>query len=185
MGAGIVRVKEPGSAWATVTVPEGGTGGPTALTDLTDVTGEPGPNKAPVYDAETGVAPLTTIPTQESLDAILASVAETVWFDLTLENGFEPYGDDWPAARCRLLLNNSVFLEGLVKRDTLDEAVTICVLPEEARPGANLMFVAPSSGPSTSRIDVYPDGTVLWAGLIEGSNPQAFVSLSSINFSTG
>lgn len=56
----------------------GGAGGAgtMTLTDLSDVTGSPGPNKAPVYDANTGVAPLTEVTTQDDLDAILAQV---VW----------------------------------------------------------------------------------------------------------
>jgi hypothetical protein len=59
-----------------------------SLTDLTDVTGTPGPNKAPVYDEHTGIAPLTAVPTQEDLDAILAVV---VWHKvLALEAPWEP-----------------------------------------------------------------------------------------------
>jgi hypothetical protein len=53
------------------------------LTDLTDVTGTPGPNKAPVYDANTGVAPLTVVPTQADLDAILDQVVWHKVHDIT------------------------------------------------------------------------------------------------------
>lgn len=53
--------------------PGGDGGGPSSLTDLTDVTGTPGPNKSPVYDGDTGLAPLTEVPTQADLDAILLS----------------------------------------------------------------------------------------------------------------
>jgi hypothetical protein len=69
--ANVVEVIAPGG-------PPGppGPAGATTLAALTDVTGTPGPSKAPVYDANTGLAPLTAVPTQDDLDAILAQV---VW----------------------------------------------------------------------------------------------------------
>lgn len=50
-------------------------GGSSTLAGLTDVTGAPDPGTAPVYD-HTGNAPLTPVPTQADIDAILTQV---VW----------------------------------------------------------------------------------------------------------
>src|SRR5262245_30815007 len=54
----------------------GGSGGATSLTDLNDVTGDPGPGKAPVANEAGDEFPLTHVVTQADLDAILE---EVVW----------------------------------------------------------------------------------------------------------
>jgi hypothetical protein len=87
MSIDIVRRMVDG-AWKTVPAQSstsgGGDGGPQSLTDLTDVTGEPGPGMSPVGD-HSGEFPLTQVPTQADIDAILALVVwHRVWsFDET------------------------------------------------------------------------------------------------------
>lgn len=57
-----------------------GEGGATSLTDLTDVSGEPGPGKSPVGDPGGDTFTLTEVSTQEAIDEILHQVVwHRVW----------------------------------------------------------------------------------------------------------
>ncbi len=164
------------------------------LADLADVTGPATMAGAPVYD---GVEyPLTQIPTQESLDAILASVAYVDWHDLELQNGFMSYpgqpdldGIVWAPARYRLTLNNVVHLEGLVVHDTLlsdaDGPLVIAQLPPECSPGLALWFDCPTHVQYLARVDVYGDGTIVFRGVFGAEGDIQYLSLSGINFSVG
>ena len=165
-------------------------GGATTLTELTDVTGTPGPNKAPVYDADTGIAPLTEIPTQADLDQVLADVARTDWINLELLSGFNNIGDPWAVARYRRTLNSTVYLEGSIRNPdtTISEAtwIPIAQLPEDSRPTAALEFDALTNDDAMSKIVVWPDGQVVWAGFRIGQHGTIDrLSLNNVNFSVG
>ena len=88
-----------------------------SLTDLTDVTGTPAPNKSPVYN-DTGVAPLTEITTRQDLDDVLDQVAAVNWHDIGTPgeppflSQFRNIGDPWSPARFRVLANSTVRLQG-------------------------------------------------------------------------
>ena len=167
----------------------GEVGGASSLTELTDVTGTPGPGLSPVGDAGGDVFPLTRVTTEADLTAILDAVAATEWVDLELVNSFENFDVDHVPARYRLTLNNLVFLEGLIKRtvplnDPDDRGTVITTLPLEAAPGMALMFPGLSST-SLSRIVVAPNGEVQWHGCEIGQDAEAFLSLCGISWSIG
>ncbi len=164
------------------------------LADLADVTGLPTMAGAPVYDG--AEYPLTQIPTQQSLDAILASVAAVEWHDLELRNGFSTYpgqpdldGIVWAPARYRLTLNNVVHLEGVVIADRLltdaDAPIVIGQLPPECSPGLALWFDCPTHVQYLARVDVYADGTLTFRGVLAGEGDIQYISLSGINYSVG
>ena len=173
----------------------GGGGGASTLTELTDVTGDPGLNKSPVDDGS-GVFPLTEITTRSDLDGILTSVAYVDWHDLELQNGFRSFegqpdldGIVWAPARYRLTLNNVVHLEGHVVHDTLlteaDAPLVIAQLPPECSPGMALWFDCPTHVQYLARVDVYADGTLMYKGIFTAEGDIQYMSLSGINFSVG
>jgi len=169
-------------------------GGPATLTDLTDVTGDPGLNKSPVYD---GVEfPLTAVTTQEDLDAILASVAHVEWHDIGAPgeppflSGFRNTGDPWGHARYRRTLNSTVYLEGTVSNDdqTLGGAtwVPIFQFPPDCSPGASLRFLGLANDDSIGKLILWEDGTLVWGGFAVGPHePIDYVSLGGVSFSVG
>lgn len=164
----------------------GGEGGPTALTDLSDVTGTPQPGYSPVADESSTMFPLTRVTTQDDLDAILQAVAEVDYVELELENGFTNYGSPWVPARYRLQANNIVRLDGVICRDDLVlEPVNIATLPPAVCPDGALLFLAASDN-SVSRVNVQPDGSIEWRAYLAGtSGAESYLSLSGIAFSVG
>lgn len=166
----------------------GGGGGPTSLTDLTDVTGLPGVGKAPVSVAG-GDFPLTHIVTQTDLDAVLSTVAGVEWHDIgsagepPFLSGFRNIGDPWSPARYRMLANSTVRIQGTVCCDdaTIEDATWIPIfqLPADAAPANNLEFVTLTNDDAWSRIIVWTDGTVVWGGYT--TVPHVAVSRLPIN----
>src|SRR4029077_14211319 len=120
-----------------------------------------------------------------SAAAAVAVGAAVEYQELELQNGWRHFGEPWAPARWRRLVN-VVRLSGLVARD--DQPVSgsvICHLPEGSRPDKNLVFMAPSDQ-SISRLDVFPDGTVVWVVyLVGGFGAGDYLSLSQISFSVG
>jgi hypothetical protein len=171
---------------AAIRYPAGG--GASTLTALTDVTGTPGLNKAPVDDGS-GVYPLTEIPTQESLDAILASVAHVDWRPLVLlDRRFAPFGQGYADPAWRLTLNNVVHMQGLVASSPPltdnDAGALLGTLDADSWPLAKLLFGCPGNPGNNARFDVEGDGRIVFNGLLTGGGVDWF-SISSISFSVG
>jgi hypothetical protein len=164
-------------------------GGTTTLTGLTDVTGTTGPGKAPVDDGS-GTFPLTPITTHDDLDAVLAQVATVTWHNIGAANeppfqsGFRNIGDPWSPARYRQLANSTIRLQGTVTCDdaTIADAtwIPMFTLPPAAAPDYNLEFMALTNDNAISRLYVWADGTVVWAGYAIG--PHAPISRLPLNF---
>ena len=183
--------------------PTNGGGGATTLTELSDVTGDPGFGKSPVDDG-TSTFPLTRVTTQEDLDAILNSVAAVTFHNIgdpgepPFQNGYRNTGDGWCPAGWRLTLNNVIHIQGSVSNDdpASGEPVRtpIFQLPANARPAGNLRFHCLVNDNATGEVVVWAaDGNVMWAGYVhhaEGSDPASpppigYLSLDSISFSFG
>jgi len=164
-----------------------GGGGASTLTELTDVTGDPGLNKSPVDDGS-GVFPLTEITTRSDLDGILTSVAYVDWRPLQLEPGLAPYGDGFADPAYRLTLNNVVHVEGMVgcnpPLSDSDVGKLIATLAPDSLPRATLLFGCPAFG-NNARVDVLPDGTITFGGMLIGGGQIDWFSLSVINYSVG
>lgn len=164
-------------------------GGATSLTDLQDVTGTPGPGVSPVGAAD-GTFPLVQVTTHDDLDAVLASVAAVTWHDIgaagepAFQSQFRNIGDPWSPARYRQLANSTIRLQGTITCDDQaiadDTWVPICALPPEAAPGVNLEFSALTNDNAISRLYVWEDGLVVWAGYAMG--PHAPISRLPLNF---
>jgi hypothetical protein len=165
-----------------------GEGGAQALSDLTDVTGDPAPGLGPVYDAGGVEAPLTRVVTQEDLDAILVTVAEVTWRPLVLQNGCVASPSPYAPPRYRLTLNNLVFLQGRVTKPnnfaSSDTGLVIATLDTDARPGGGLVYIAPGgTAATTARVVVHANGQITFEGLIGGTTPASAISLAPIIFS--
>jgi hypothetical protein len=155
-------------------------GGATTLTDLTDVTGQPGPGHAPVDDGSSTFV-LTPVTTQDDLDQVLNSVAAVIWHNVgdpnepPFQSQFRNIGDPWSPLRFRLLANSTVRLQGTITCDdqTIGGAtwVPICQLPAEVAPGYNLEFCALTNDDAFSRVYVWEDGQLVWGGYISGIGP--------------
>ena len=170
-------------------------GAPSSLTDLTDVSGDPGERKAPVYD-DAGTAHLTEVPTQDDIDGILVRVARVDWHNIGADgeppflSGFRNLGDPWGHARYRHSANNIVHLEGCVSNDDASLAgatwVPIFQFPPEAAPGASLRFLGMANDHSIAAIVVWEDGLVVFAGWVVGPTaPIDYISLAGVSFSVG
>ena len=184
----------PEPHWSGRNPSPAGEGGATSLTELTDVTGDPGFGKSPVDDGSS-TFPLTRVTTQADLDAILEQVAAVTWFDLDLGDGITNAADD-PAvnpdtvrARCRLTLNNLVFIEAVLKCEppltNAQSGRVLATLPPETVPGARLIFLCGSSGQNPAEIDVLADGTIVFETFFGGTANAAIVTLCGISFSIG
>jgi hypothetical protein len=178
----------PEPNWSGRIKPASGTGDGT-LTGLTDVTGTAGIGKAPVDDGS-GTFPLTPVTTHDDLDNVLAQVAAVNWHDIgapgqpPFQNQFRNIGDPWSPARYRTLANSTIRLQGTITCDdpTIADAtwLPIFVLPADAAPGANLEFMALTNDNAISRLYVWADGTVIWAGYAIG--PHAPITRLPLNF---
>jgi hypothetical protein len=172
--------------------PAGTTGGPTSLTDLTDVTGTPGPSKSPVGDPAGQTFTLTEVPTQADLDQILANVAEVTWRPLQLQDPrltpFSTQDARFADPAWRLTLNNVVHIQGQVACippiSDADTGLTIATLDPDSRPLATLLFGCPAFN-NNARVDVNPDGTIIFQGMLIGGGEIDWFSLSMITFSVG
>jgi hypothetical protein len=171
-----------------------GAPGATTLTDLTDVTGAGGYGQSPVDDGSS-TFPLTRVTTQEDLQAVLASVAAVTWHDIgaagepAFQSQFRNIGDPWSPARFRILANSTVRMQGTVTCDdqTIADAnwIPIFTLPPEARPDYNLEFMALTNDNAISKLYVWNDGTVVWAGYAIGTHaPISRLPLNFLSWST-
>lgn len=169
-------------------------GGSSTLTGLTDVTGQPNPGTAPVYD-HSGIAPLTPVTTQDDLDAVLTSVAAITWHDIgaagepAFQSAFRNMGDPWSPLRYRILANSTIRLQGTICCDdqTISDStwVPICQLPPECAPGYNLEFCALTNDNAFSRLYIWEDGSVIWAGYVIGTHaPVSRLPLNFISWTT-
>ena len=102
------------------------------------------------------------------------------WRNMSYSNGWSTYSGYAPA-RCRKTSAGIVMVEGLVKRaaGAPTAGMTICTLPAGRRPSNDVPaypIIALGEGATVQRLDVYPDGTIVWAA---GNAAQAasFVSL--------
>jgi len=169
--------------------PPGPPGTSGSLTDLTDVTGTPGFGKAPVDDG-TGTYPLTQVTTTEDLDAILASVAEVNWRPLELADPrLVPFSTQDPRfadPAWRLTLNNVVHVQGMVAcippLSNADVGLVVATLDPDSRPLATLLFGCPAFN-NNARVDVNPDGTIIFQGMLIGGGEIDWFSLTPITFS--
>jgi len=161
------------------------------LRDLHDVetAADPGFGSSPVDDGS-GVYPLTRVTTQDDLNNVLAEVAGVVWHDIGApgEPAFQPdwrnIGEPWSPARFRILANSTVRLQGTVccQDPSIADATWIPIfqLPASVAPGANLEFSALTNDNAISRMYIWADGWVVWAGYALG--PHAPVSRLPLNF---
>jgi hypothetical protein len=176
------------AAATSVGAPPGSGGGASSLTGLDDVSGTPGPNKAPVGDDTGNNFTLLPVVTQTDLDAILASVAEVDWRPLDLQPGFAPYGNGFADPRYRLTLNNVVHAEGMVGCSpplTEDEAgKLVATFAPDALPSGRLLFGCPAFG-NNARFDVDSDGKITFEGMLMGGGQIDWFSLTPINYSVG
>jgi hypothetical protein len=183
----IIEVQVPGGPPG----PPGPQGPPGAstLTELTDVTGEGGYGQSPVDDGSQ-TFPLTRVTTQEDLEAVLAEVAAVNWHDIgapgepPFQSMFRNIGDPWSPCRYRILANSTVRMQGTICCDdqTISDAtwVPIFTLPPEARPDYTLEFSALTNDNAISKVYVWADGTVVWAGYAIG--PHAPISRLPLNY---
>jgi hypothetical protein len=173
-----------------IRVPPGG--GAATLTDLTDVSGTPGPSKSPVGDKTGSQFTLTEIPTQADIDAVLSGVAAVNWRTLELADPrLTPFSTRDPRfadPAWRLTLNNVVHLQGMVgcapPLSDNDIGLLIATLDSDSRPLATLLFGCPAFN-NNARIDVNPDGTILFQGMLIGGGEIDWFSLSAVTFSVG
>ena len=179
-------------AWRTVPAQSdtGGGGGSDTLSGLSDVTGEPGAGKAPVYD-DSGEAPLTHVATTEDVDKILAGVAAVEWVYPELLSEWRNTGDPWCPVRWRRTLNNVVHIEGQATNDNPSYGAAtwlpIFQLPPECLPGESLRFGCLCNDNAIGKIIVWKDGLVLWGGYMLGpvADYIPYVSLDVVQFSVG
>lgn len=176
--------------------PTGEGGGASTLTELTDVTGEPGFGKSPVDDG-TAIFPLTRVATADDITGILTTVSTPVWHVIgdpaepPYQAGFRPTGDPWAGARYRLAANNVVHLEGQVTNDDQTSGpatwLPIFQFPQDCLPGVSLRFACLARDDSIGKIIVWNDGLVLWGGYVTGPGDPGipYVSLDGISFSVG
>lgn len=186
----------PEPHWSGRIIPPetGSGGGASSLTDLTDVTGDPGPGKSPVGDAS-GMFPLVPVTTQDDLDAVLAQVAAVDQHHIG-DPGEPPFaanwrniGDPWAVASYRHLANSTVRLQGTVmcQDQTIQDATWIPVftLPAELAPAGNLEFGVLTNDNAISKVAVWSDGNVVWCGYMIGTHaPVSRLPLNGLSWST-
>jgi len=173
-------------------VTDTGGGGTSTLADLSDVSGQPGPGKSPVYD-DTGIANLIEITTEQRFEDVLTVVATVELHNIgdpgepPFLNSFAAYGPAYCTPRWRLAANNVVHLEGLICRTVpldhvADAGTPMFQLPAELAPDAAQMFIAGGSGPSISYLDLRVDGTLAWGGILFGADAETAISLCGISW---
>jgi len=181
----------PQPHWAGRNPEPPGTGGSTTLSGLTDVTGQPTPGTGPVYDA-TGNAPLVPVVTQTDLDAILGQVAAVTWRTLELADPrlvpFSTQDARFADPAWRLTLNNVVHVQGMIgcipPLSNADIGLLVATLDPDSRPLATLLFGCPALD-NNARVDVNPDGTIIFQGMLIGGGQIDWFSLTPITFSVG
>jgi hypothetical protein len=169
--------------------PDPSPGGATTLTDLTDVTGTPGPGVSPVGD-HNGLFPLIPVTTKDDLDQILTQVAAVTWHNIgdpgepPFLSQFRNIGDPWSPARFRILANSTVRLQGTVACD--DQSISdstwvpIFTLPPEIAPDYNLEFTGLTNDNAWSKLYIWDTGDVIWGGYI--TEPHAPIGRLPLNF---
>ena len=86
------------------------------------------------------------------------------WNSFALQNSWVDYASGYQTNGYRKTTSGIVQLKGLIKRSTGSPSVgeTIGILPVGYRPSVPLLFLASTSSNTYGRIDVYPDGSVVF-----------------------
>jgi hypothetical protein len=111
--------------------------------------------------------------------------AAEAWKALALIGGWTNYGNVWENAGYRKDQLGIVHLRGLVTRGGPADPPTgtIAVLPDGYRPlRARLFVVQTGETASVGRVDVHPDGEVIW--IAGASGEEDYTSLDEISFDT-
>jgi hypothetical protein len=163
-------------------------GGATTLTDLTDVTGTPGPGHAPVDDGSSTFV-LTPVTTQQDLDNVLNSVAAVTWHNVgdpgepPFQSQFRNIGDPWSPCRFRILANSTVRLQGTITCDdqTIADSTWLNIfdLPPEAAAGYSLEFAILTNDNAISKLFIWENGQVIWGGYT-GIGPTTHAPISRL-----
>jgi hypothetical protein len=98
------------------------------------------------------------------------------WTEAVLAT-WEDYGGSYGPAAYRKDSTHEVHLRGLVKQTAAPSGATILTLPEGHRPAHRLIFLVASSSNTPGRVDVVPDGRVLWY-----PGNSGYVTLSGLSF---
>lgn len=108
------------------------------------------------------------------------------WTSMALVNGWTNYGGSWSSAQYRKYPDGDIQLRGLLNGSGRT-ADTIFTLPVGYRPAGAKMFVCAgtaAAGSNSYRVDVQADGIVRTVGSQNPAVAPAYLSLSSIRFST-
>ena len=111
-----------------------------------------------------------------NLSGISFDTRDTGYKNLSLANGWRPYGGAFGTPKYKVD-KDWVTLSGLITMPGRHQ-LPIAVLPVNARPLKRLIFNINSHG-NTGRIDVLPDGQVLW---VAGVSKHRWLSLEGIRF---
>lgn len=105
------------------------------------------------------------------------------WQNLTLQNGWAPYGDFFAPPQYQVDLNGRVSLRGLIKPGIVTSGTALLSLP--VGPSYELLIIAQAysgSAYSPVRLDVTPAGN-LEISDASGFTSSGFVSLDQVTFS--
>ena len=121
--------------------------------------------------------------TKEYADATYAATTSNAVSFTTVSSfgpNFSPYNNGWQIPRF-YIQDGRVYLEGLARRSNavFVSGETILTLPTGFRPQSNRIFTAGQSG-NQLRVDVYPDGRVVYINGTDGGND--YVSLDNVSF---
>jgi len=105
------------------------------------------------------------------------STVQNIFTDMNLANSWVSFDTTtWYSPSFTRTTAGVVELRGLVKNGS---GGVITTLPAGFRPNKQIIFTTLSSGSNAiARVDVFPDGTVLW----QGGGDNSWVSLDGINF---
>jgi hypothetical protein len=129
--------------------------------------------------------------TKDYVDDVLTQVAHVEWHDAQFQPGWSNVGDPWSPVRYRRTLNNVVHVEGKATHPAdFDPQATwlpIFQLPPDCLPYGAIEYGCLSNDNAISKIVVWGDGMIIWAGYATGqfATNIPYVALAAINFSVG